>query len=930
MKTEILNDNWEMKVIGKNVYDIPGDPISTKAPSTVYGTLLEHRLMPDPFYRDNELDATKLMDNDFEYTRDFTVSGELRAKDRVFLKFDGIDTLADIYLGDTLLGSADNMNRIWEFDITDFIRGDAAETVYHLRVVLHSPTKFIKDAYEKDPIGGSDDAMPGFPHIRKAACMFGWDWGPRLPDAGLFRPVSLNAYTTARIESVLIRQVHHVTGKTVHGNTVDSVTLTADAHIEWMPEAGGKAVKAVFKVTSPEGETFVKASDPVKIGRHTAPSDNLTGLDEPLQSDHVKAEVRIDDPKLWWPNGYGDQTLYKAEVVLVPADAAVTWDGEISGAEESGTKEEAVLDTWEKKIGLRTMTVNTDLIPDETFDPHMTDQQPDLDDGDNMLIGQGGKTVAVIDKQVKKVPSRNFAFEVNGLQIFAMGGDYIPEDNVFQRLSRERSDLLLKTAQESHYNCIRIWGGGYFPDDYLYEICDERGILIWQDFMFACAAYELSDSFTANITAEIRTQMRRLRSHPCMALWCGNNETETEFEVHYGPKTPKQMYDYIRMYEEIFPKVVKAEDPDAFYWPSSPSSGGNFHNSNAENVGDVHYWGVWHGSEPFTAYRKHHYRFLSEFGFQSFPAVQTIDRFTEPGDRNIFSRVMEMHQRNTAANGKILNYLSATYLYPKSFDDLVYCSQLLQADAIRYGVEHFRRFRGTCMGTIVWQLDDIWPVASWASVDYYGNWKALQYAEKRAFAPVMLSCEEHGEIDQKPFPNSLPHPIDVSADLHVANETDKPVSGTVFWSLRRPDSSVVREGSFDVTAPAYGGVWCPHLDFNDQDPLEVHLTYSLEVDGKVVSHGSSLFCAPKHYHFADPKLSVKREGNTVTVTSAAFAKCVDIEIPEAVLRLDENFVDLEAGTYTFHVLPGCDFTDPGDCYEGQSVSVRSVFETAER
>ncbi len=248
MKTEILNDNWEMKVIGKNVYDIPGDPISTKVPSTVYGTLLEHRLMPDPFYRDNELDATKLMDNDFEYTRDFTVSGELRAKDRVFLKFDGIDTLADIYLGDTLLGSADNMNRIWEFDITDFIRGDAAETVYHLRVVLHSPTKFIKDAYEKDPIGGSDDAMPGFPHIRKAACMFGWDWGPRLPDAGLFRPVSLNAYTTARIESVLIRQVHHVTGKTVHGNTVDSVTLTADAHIEWMPEAGGKAVKAVFKV----------------------------------------------------------------------------------------------------------------------------------------------------------------------------------------------------------------------------------------------------------------------------------------------------------------------------------------------------------------------------------------------------------------------------------------------------------------------------------------------------------------------------------------------------------------------------------------------------------------------------------------------------------------------------------------------------------
>ena len=169
---------------------------------------------------------------------------------------------------------------------------------------------------------------------------------------------------------------------------------------------------------------------------------------------------------------------------------------------------------------------------------------------------------------------------------------------------------------------------------------------------------------------------------------------------------------------------------------------------------------------------------------------------------------MEMHQRNTAANGKILNYISQTYLYPKNFDELLYCSQLLQADAIRYGVEHFRRFRGTCMGAVVWQLNDIWPVASWASVDYYGNWKALQYAEKKMFAPILLSCEEHGEIDQKPFVNTLPHPIDVSADLHVANETGEPIVGTVKWSLRRPDSSVVKEGTFEVNAPPTADSGC--------------------------------------------------------------------------------------------------------------------------
>lgn len=366
-----------------------------------------------------------------------------------------------------------------------------------------------------------------------------------------------------------------------------------------------------------------------------------------------------------------------------------------------------------------------------------------------------------------------------------------------------------------------------------------------------------------------------------------------------------------------------------FYWPSSPSSGGNYENSNAENVGDVHYWGVWHGGEPFTAYRKHHYRFLSEFGFQSFPALQTVRRFTEKEDRNIYSRVMEMHQRNTAANGKISNYLSQTYLYPKNFDELLYCSQLLQADAIRYGVEHFRRFRGTCMGAVVWQLNDIWPVASWASVDYYGNWKALQYAEKRMFAPILLSCAEHGEIDQKPYVNTLPMPVELSADLHVANETAEPVTGTVKWALRLPDSSVVQEGLFTVTAPAFGGAWLPHLDFTGQDPLKVHLEYALYIEDTLVSSGSTLFCAPKHYAFLDPQLQVSVENDVVTVTAANYAKSVSVETENGVLRLDDNFVDMEAGSRTFRILPSRDFTDDGTLVSG-AYRVRSIYESAER
>lgn len=909
-----LKDNWTLTILGENVYNIPEEPIETQVPSTVYGTLLDKKLIPDPFFRDNELTALKLMDNDFAYETSFSIPGGERNADRLFLRFDGIDTLADIYLDGQLIGSADNMNRVWEYDITPMVMDGSADTVYRLKVVLHSPTRFIAEADGKCPVGGSSDAMPGFPHIRKAACMFGWDWGGRLPDAGLFREVSVLSYKTARIAQVYIGQEHTVTGKNVHGNVVSSVQLTADAEIEWMPEAASEKVKLAFAVTSPDGKTSLFAeSAPIDAFTDSAPAANLTGAGAGLRSNHIRVSMSVPDPQLWWPNGYGAQPLYQAQVLLVPVS--------------DDTKEP--LDTWRKKIGLRTMTVNTDLIEDEVFDSHMKDQADDLDDGDNMVLSHGDKKVFISDRKEKKVPGRNFAFEINGLQIFAMGADYIPEDNILTRQNRERTDMLLASAQEANHNCIRIWGGGYFLDDFFYDVCDERGLIIWHDFMFACASYELEEAFEANISAEIRQNIRRLRSHPSIGLWCGNNEMETQYEVLAWPKTRKQYYDYIRLYEYIIPKIVKEEDPLAFYWPSSPSSGGNFENSNAENAGDVHYWGVWHGNEPFTAYRKHHYRFLSEFGFQSFPALQTVRRFTEEGDRNIYSRVMEMHQRNTAANGKIMNYMSQTYLYPKNFDELLYCSQLLQADAIRYGVEHFRRFRGTCMGTVVWQLNDIWPVASWASLDYYGNWKALQYAEKRMFAPVLLSCEEHGEIDQKPYPNTLPVPIDISADLHVANETAEPINGTVKWSLRMPDSSVIREGEFEVTAPAYGGAWLPHLDFNGEDPLKAHLEYSLTINGSVVSSGTTLFCAPKHYAFADPKLTVSVDGDTVTVTAENYAKSVSVETENGVLRLDDNFVDMEAGTKTFKILASRDFTDDGTAVSG-AFRARSIYESADR
>lgn len=821
MEKQILNGNWNLKIKGKDSGLIPEKGIPVQIPGSVYSALLAGSYIPDPYYRDNELQVLPLMDNDFTFSDTFMAEKKAGEYDSVLLRFEGIDTLADIFLNDIFLGSTCNMHRTYEFDVAESLR----EGENTLRVELHSPTRYIKEENEKVYTGGSWDAMEGFPHLRKAHCMFGWDWGPRLPDAGIFREVSLLYIAKSRFDSVYITQEHEE----------GRVTLDFDVALELFTEEDNTRIEVI--VTDPEGRTYVPAEG----------------------ADPEDCHIVITDPKLWWPRGYGEQPLYQVKLTLFSGDGAV-------------------LDTYERRIGLRTLTVNTD----------------------------------------KDEWGECFAHEVNGVKIFAMGADYIPEDNLFSRINKERTRKLLSDAAAVNHNSIRVWGGGYYPDDYFFDICDELGLLVWQDFMFACASYELDDDFERNITAEIRDNVRRLRHHACLALWCGNNEMETQTLDKAWKPSIKQKYDYIKIFEYIIPHILQEEDPVTFYWPSSPSSGGNYDDPWDENRGDTHYWAVWHGNKPFTDYRNYHFRYLSEFGFQSFPCMQTVETFTEPQDRNIFSRVMEMHQRNTSANGKIMNYLSATYLYPKNFDQLLYASQLLQADAIRYGVEHFRRNRGRCMGAVVWQLNDIWPVASWASIDYYGRWKALHYAEKRMYAPVMISCEETGELSERPFCVSEPHPILVKARLHVANETMQEVKGIVKWKVCLPDSSVLLEGGQELTVPALDGVWLDQIDLEDFEERKIHISYAFIVNGEVVSENSCLFTAPKHYFFEDPRLSVRAEGNKVTVRAEKYAKNVMIGNADGSLKLSDNFFDMEAGEKTVEVLEG----------NTDTLSVRSVYNIA--
>ncbi len=822
-----------------------GEFLPASVPGSVYSTLLANGLMEDPFFRANEEKALPLMNHDYEFVTRFDCPKELASCEHILLHFDGIDTLADIYLNGQHLGFADNMHRIWEYDVTDILFSVEND----LRLVFHSPTRFIAESYAEKPIQGCGEAMRGLSYLRKAHCMFGWDWGPRLPDAGLFRPVRLIGVDTARIDSVLITQDH----------TPDAVTLTVsvemDPGIPVSDPVSGSSCQAVIHPASHRfGSTFSSASSPYDTDllldtlsyrvRITAPDGSVSEFENSPKT------LRIEHPQLWWPNGFGEQPLYTVCIEL------------LDGPDDNPV----ILDVWERRIGLRTLTI----------------------------------------RREKDEYGESFAHEVNGVSIFAMGADYIPEDNILSRVTKERTRRLLQDAKAAHYNVIRVWGGGYYPEDFFYDLCDELGLIVWQDFMFACCSYRLTDAFEANLTAEFIDNIKRLRHHASLGLWCGNNEIETFIVGNrsYWCLDPAEYGDYIRLFEYILPKLTAAYSPQTFYWPASPSSGGSFDNPDDANRGDVHYWDVWHGNKPFTEYRKFFFRYVSEFGFQSFPSLKTVEQFTLPEDRNIFSYVMERHQRNAAANGKIMNYMEQTFLYPSNFETLLYASQLLQAEAIRYGVEHFRRSRGRCMGSIVWQLNDCWPVASWSSIDYYGRWKALHYYEKRFFAPLMISCQEEGTLTQDPNVNAQPYPLKKSISLCVSNEQMSSADATVFWELRNADAKILRQESIPVTVAPLSSLWLDTVELPDADIYENYVSYRIEQNGTTISNGTVLFCAPKFFRFRNPKLSVRADGDLLTVSGNCYAKSVRIWNDADDLKLDDNYFDLNGGTRTVRILEG--------------------------
>ncbi len=857
MEVRTLDQNWKMRRVGGEKWQ------EAVVPGSVYTDLLRNHKMEDPYWKDNEDQICALMNEDYEYVCTFEES-ETDSYSEVFLRFEGLDTAAEIFLNDTSLGEACNMHRTWEFEVCSLLRTDEKNV---LRILFRSPLKYIAESYKKYGNLGNEDAYEGFMHLRKAHYMFGWDWGAHLPDAGIFRPVRLCKVTKGRIDSVRISQTHR------DGRCI----LDFDAEYE---ANAREACSIRIRVTAPGvgTDTFIENQRNRMLVSQRGQVPDMTGFKNELSgtmehpgtiepsgdqqyetvlSPDGKGRIIIENPRLWWVNGLGTQPLYEVEAVL------------FCGGVQA--------DVWTRRIGLRSMTVQRE----------------------------------------KDAWGESFAHVINGKPFFAMGADYIPEEHLLGRRSPEKTRRLLEDCKLANFNVIRVWGGGFYPDDWFYDICDELGLAVWQDFMFACSVYELTPEFEENITREFIDNVKRIRHHACLALWCGNNEMEMFVDQRCWVTKPTEVRDYLLMYERIIPGVLKNHDPQTFYWPASPSSGGSFDNPNDPNRGDVHYWEVWHGNKPFSEYRKHYFRYASEFGFQSFPCKKTIETFTDdPRDWNIFSYVMEKHQRNYGANGKIMNYLQQTYRYPTRFEDVLYASQLLQADAIRYGVEHFRRNRGRCMGAVYWQLNDCWPVISWSSIDYCGRWKALHYYAKRFFAPILISCEEQSWLTQEANMNRQHFEFEKSIRLNVANETQEDRRVTVRWNLRNASGESLREEEEEVLVPALSAVWLEKTELPEVDVFTQYVSYGAWIGGEKISEGTVIFSYPKYFRYEDPRLSLETDGKRITVTAAAYAKSVEIRNEAEDLVLSDNYFDLNGGSRTVEILRG----------EAKGLRARSVYD----
>jgi len=767
-------------------------------PGGIHQDLMRAGVIPDPLARLYEHGVGWVDESDWVYETVFTVQGQ--PPPCAFLRFLGLDTLAEITLNGDVLGRTEDMFVPHEFPVGEKLK-EGANT---LQVSFRSALRVGRERQAAWHEAGNDTLPPHWDNwaerafVRKAQYQYGWDWGPVLRGCGLWRPVELITVPVARLgdwkHSVEFRED-------------GQATVSIAAHVE---RALGQEETPLTLSVSLAGTNPI--SLPIPAGASSA---------------QVSGSVTVAVPRFWQPNGYGEAALYDLTLTL------------------SGAGGEA--DKQESRIGLRTV----ELI-----------QEPDADGA-----GEG------------------FKFRVNGTDVYAKGANWIPDHSFPSLITAARLRERIGQARDAGMTMLRVWGGGFYESEDFYDLCDEMGILVWQDFPYGCSYYPDIGEYAELARTEATAGVRRIRHHASLALWCGNNENHTMFEGNWtGTRPPRLLGE--KLYHEVLPAVVAAEDPTTPYWPGSPF-GGPAGDANSADYGDCHNWDVWHGRGDWVHYVENDSRFCSEFGFAASCGLAAWDQCLAPADRSPHSAAVRWHDKTRKGYDTYLGYIALHFPEAQTLEDLVYYSQINQAEALKFGVEHYRRRKGRNWGALFWQLNDCWPVQSWSVIDSTGEPKAAYFACKKFCAPLLLSLMRDGGAVQ----------------AHLVSDMLTPLSGQITFTLATLDGVVLSEETADVSVGANAAARVAAFSLRAAAGRErgVYVSARFAAEDGVTAENVLLLCEPKDLEQADPglTLTVAEDGDRLAVTISAqrFA-------PYVWLRRTDNVTLAGLADNFFHLRPG--------------------------
>jgi beta-mannosidase len=791
MKKVDLNGAWQFKS-ATTKKSLPPDHtdvmewMEAAVPGTVHTDLIAAGRIPDPFVRMNELDVQWVDSRQWLYRRKFDVDGALLLEESVCLVAEGLDTYARVTLNGRIVGETADMFVEHRFDVKRLLK--AGPNV--LEVLFDSPVVHSQKLQQQ--FGALKVALePHRVYVRKAQYSFGWDWGPKLTTSGIWRDIYLEAVSGCRIASVFARAE-----KITKNNAVVRATIELDRITE-------SPVDMTLEIV---GEGFEHRQS------------------FRMRSDTRSLIINVPKPRLWWPNGYGDQPLYRISVTA-----------SVNGV---------VCDSQVTSFGIRTVRL----------------------------------------LQEKDELGRSFIVEVNGVKIYCKGADWIPCDSFIPRIRPSTYERLLTFARDAHMNMIRVWGGGIYEQDLFYELCDRLGLMVWQDFMFACGEYPEQPWFLQLVEDEAAKAITRLRNHPSVAVWCGNNECEWIFCTENPDKTPDDMTG-APIFRDLLPSLCRSLDGTRPYWRSSPFGIGF---PNAESSGNHHQWAVWGQWKDYKEYENDNARFVTEFGFQAPAHLKTFEAVTVLSDRTPQSPVFEHHNKLPEGTERLFRFQAAHYKVGTEFGDFIYKGQLVQAEALKTAVEHWRRRKFNTAGSLFWQLNDCWPVNSWAIIDSGLRPKAAYYYAKKFFAPILVSFEKRRG----------------SLDVWVTNDLLAPVGGELAVSLRSFDGEVTWSKKSQAVVARNASKALVHIrgpEYDQSDSRRTYLLAQFTVGGEVCSENRFFLCEPKHMQEQLPTLTTELSqvgSNTYSmiIRTTTFIKGVCIEIDGEDVEADDNYFDIDAGT----------------------------------